>query len=254
MKPVENMYCDAVLSTPVDFDWSVGYEESWEIIYPDVSGWSIQKCYEYMCDEGVDIPDVNPFVMTREELLDLVKPDEDEEWSPDINEVREEVLDLINDEVVGDILEEWRQIVQDAMYENGDAYSPMMNYFYPLPCYTGDENEDQALLDQEAGAVCLVRVNDRPVLALTGGGMDLSDHIVEAYMLLGYLPPLHFCETTMFAIRPNSERTRWLVEGCLRSCEVAERWARDRGERFRTLREGLTQDSSSPGAGGDHGQ
>lgn len=117
-----------------------------------------------------------------------------------------------------------------------DSDGPMMNYAYPLP---------EARLDVELAAIDLVNLpvcvithedeeNGRIELALTGGGMDLSWEICEAYMRLGYLPPVHF-ELPGMAGRGTSAKDKWILAGYLRSCKVAEGWARRKAERVREL-------------------
>ena len=73
----------------------------------------------------------------------------------------------------------------------------MMNYFYPLP---GDISEEvkQSLVDT---CLCLVQMGDGEEIgfALSGGGMDLSWEICEAYILAGFLPPIYFCPLPQMA-------------------------------------------------------
>jgi hypothetical protein len=118
------------------------------------------------------------------------------------------------------------------------AEGPMMSYFYPLP-------DEPPSVDVAAKAiahlpVCLVHFmpddEDSWALALTGGGMDLSWEICEAFMLLGYLPPVHFADLPAMSGRGVNERDRWIASGCLKSCEVAAGWATGRAQRLkRTL-------------------
>lgn len=93
-----------------------------------------------------------------------------------------------------------------AEIERLDAYElyaegPMMNYRYP----TGDSEDNvggYGNATDAAGAayrlrdlpLCVVEYNDDIALALSGGGMDLSWEIIEAFVLLGYMPPVHFCD------------------------------------------------------------
>jgi hypothetical protein len=109
--------------------------------------------------------------------------------------------------------------------DNQEMFSPMMDYAYPLPGLQMEPDEAQAKLIGE-GPVCVVMVDDEPHLALTGGGMDLSWDICWAYMVLGYLPPVHFCGTL-----PDygdgeicTDRFKLIVQAGLRSHEVMENW------------------------------
>jgi hypothetical protein len=99
------------------------------------------------------------------------------------------------------------------------AEGPMMNYWYP--CKIGDnEIAAKRIINLP---LCVVEVNGFSGLALTGGGMDLSWEICEAYMRLGYLPPAHFArELPAICDRGTSKKDRWIIQGCRRSlkCEI----------------------------------
>ena len=106
---------------------------------------------------------------------------------------------------------------------------PMMNYFLPLP--SGKPINEDAMAKAVARLpVCLVRVGEEYGLALTGGGMDLSWEICEAYMCLGFLPPLHYArDLPRMADRYDAARLArcgWILEGAARSAEIAESWAK----------------------------
>ena len=121
-----------------------------------------------------------------------------------------------------------RESVRIAMQDEDYAFMPMMNYAYPLPGFRGDPAKAQSLLDQYAGSVCIVAIGDDSFLALTGGGMDLSWEICEAYMLLGYLPPVHFCGLPDYAGCRLTSKARWVIAGCKRSCHVMKNWCDSR--------------------------
>ena len=111
--------------------------------------------------------------------------------------------------------------------------APMMNYYYELPYYEGDPEEDQLTLYQSSANVVLVRMlnikdnGDSYALALSGGGMDLSWDICHAYILLGYAPPLHFCDLPDFGQDNSQEPYNLILKACLQSAKfVAERATR----------------------------
>lgn len=86
-----------------------------------------------------------------------------------------------------------------------------------------DLAEGQALLSDLP--VCLAHFVDlaetpRVGLALTGGGMDLSDRIAEAYVRLGYLPPAALAPLPDFAGREHAPA---LVAAVERSLFIAGR-------------------------------
>ena len=102
---------------------------------------------------------------------------------------------------------------------------PMMNYYYELPYYEGDPEEDQLTLYQSSANVVLVRMlnieedENSFVLALSGGGMDLSWDICHAYILLGYAPPLHFCNLPDLGQDNRQEPYQLILKACLQSAK-----------------------------------
>jgi hypothetical protein len=125
---------------------------------------------------------------------------------------------------------------------------PMMNYAYPLSDRRSYDLEDAVLIAHlplvivERGEGYGYERETTYELALSGGGMDLSWEICEAFMLLGYLPPVHFASLPSMAgrgalsgagktdRRKISKRDRWIVAGCRRSFEVQRRYAEARHE------------------------
>lgn len=89
---------------------------------------------------------------------------------------------------------------------------PMMNYYYPIdlrmdPKYAAIELADLPL--------CIVRFDkDNIALALTGGGMDLSWEICEAFIRLGSYPPVHFCNLPGMAGKKGDPDALAIIEAC----------------------------------------
>jgi hypothetical protein len=111
---------------------------------------------------------------------------------------------------------------------------PMMNYYYPLPGFDGDPNDAAvALVDLPLVVIQFTDSGDY-ALALSGGGMDLSWEICEAYMRLGYLPPVHFADLPQMSGRGQSTRDRWIIAGCRRATQGVKNHA---GRVLRRLRE-----------------
>jgi hypothetical protein len=91
----------------------------------------------------------------------------------------------------------------NAFHEWADSYHPAMNYAWPVSLgYGGPSVEEAAaLINRHAGNCTLVSFSeghspwgddsDAPdyAIALTGGGMDLSDHLAVAYLCCGCVPP-----------------------------------------------------------------
>ena len=98
---------------------------------------------------------------------------------------------------------------------------PMMNYLYPLD----DVRADWAAEQIRDLPLCIITAgdcsNEVEGMALTGGGMDLSWEICEAYMRLGYLPPARFCDLPRMAGKNlTSNLNAWIIAGCLESVRV----------------------------------
>jgi hypothetical protein len=94
--------------------------------------------------------------------------------------------------------------------EGDGPEGPMMNYWYPLGFECGDSQAHDMAWKIRHLPLCMVQVGDEWGMALTGGGMDLSWEICEAYMRLGMLPPVHF-ELPSMCGRGASKRDRWIA-------------------------------------------
>jgi hypothetical protein len=235
--PVEDLSCVAITVEPVNFDWSEGYGERWDLVYPDLSEWTLQQCRAWLDDIGYSRPDPDPWTMNRAELLAFLADSgiDDGLSGKDEDDIRYAVISAVN---AGDAdgLDDWRERVQERMQDEPDRYTPMMSYYYPLPELKNKwSSPEAAQAHQElyGGPVCVALVGDEPVLALTGGGMDLSPEICRAYMLLGYLPPVHFAGDLPRMGGRKSETDVWVAQGAVRACEVAAQWAQRRLERAR---------------------
>jgi hypothetical protein len=101
----------------------------------------------------------------------------------------------------------------------GSADGPMMNYWYPLPGCSFDEDNAAKISHLP---LALVQVNGETGIALTGGGMDLTWEIIAAHVALGYLPPLHFCRPPKMADRWTRSRAK-LIRCCEETLRVAKR-------------------------------
>lgn len=103
------------------------------------------------------------------------------------------------------------------------AEGPMMNYSYALPGFDMDPGEAaEAIADLP---LCLVNFEDESndeawALALTGGGMDLTWSIAEAFMRLGYLPPAAYCKLPDYWGDTLTRRRKWILAGCARSLRI----------------------------------
>lgn len=127
-------------------------------------------------------------------------------------------------------------------HEHG-AEGPMMNYHYPLPHDFARWGWYEAAEQIRDLPLCVVYFENEGdySLALTGGGMDLSWQICEAFMRLGYLPPVHFANLPGMAGTGDRPDERKVVEGCVRSleewAEIEQRRSRNYVEDAQRLRE-----------------
>lgn len=126
-----------------------------------------------------------------------------------------------------DLLDQWREDDADSVPEDtgetitndqlddfqasdgyGDweqSFEPMMNFAWPVSFAYGMQDQEAvaSLMDMHAGNTTLIEFNDESnpfgdefdsdapeyAIALTGGGMDMSDHIAVAYLCCGCVPP-----------------------------------------------------------------
>ena len=186
---------DAVNIQPIDFDFSEGFGETWEIVYPNSATFSREFKLSDLKYRGYETDELE---------------DDDE-----LNELFEQV----------------------GWEDSPDELLPMMNFAYKLPSRvnlmpSGDLESSQARLVEHGGSVTLVTIHDEPYIALTGGGMDLSWDICGAYVLLGFLPPLHFCDLPHFAGLKLTKGNRAILDACLVSAEIAAQWANRAKERL----------------------
>jgi hypothetical protein len=142
----------------------------------------------------------------------------------------------------GDDNQKWGyvQVDQDDESEEG----PMMNYFWPLPEYESsfdvlygqeefkEKKARHAKALKDTVALCLVWLGEEGEesewgLALTGGGMDLSWDIAEAYMLCGYLPPAKI-DLPLFSGKELTPRNQAIIAACRRSQNVVKEWVESR--------------------------
>lgn len=188
--------CDSVECKPITIDWSEALGENLE---------------GYIVYEASECQGCNRLVVSS-------SLGENEH-----KDIEHEVEVIVEGEV------EMQRCTCDAtIYNEG----PMMNYWYPVKL----DNPTEAATKIVHLPLCVVEFEDgRTGLALTGGGMDLSWEICEAFMVLGYQPPLHFCELPQMAGRANSIKDQWLIKACIESCRIAEGWAARKRERLALL-------------------
>jgi hypothetical protein len=169
---VRNLFSDSVLTKPINYDWSEGYGERWEVVLPDSEDRAAQRYF-----------------------------DVDEE---DAQDRREHCMDRMSESI-----------------------QPMMNYYYPLATSFGKSYRQEDAKNVMGTCCCIVQFLDSEEygLALTGGGMDLSWEICEAYIRLGFLPPLHFSDLPQMGGERLTATKRLILAACRRSAIIVRGWA-----------------------------
>lgn len=141
-------------------------------------------------------------------------------------------FDLADDEETAE--EKWDHDPDPSAWDDehrGDG--PMMSYWYPCPL---DDPADAArTLATYHLPLCVVSVDGENGLALTGGGMDLSWEICEAFARLGFCPPLHYCDLPRMTGREREASTSFILAACARTTEIAQLWATNSAERVAKL-------------------
>lgn len=182
-----DLYSGCLSVTPVTRDWSEGYGDTWESFEAPTCETCGETCRHLDGPDALDALGIDP------DALEDGHPADADDCA---------VVESIGDES----WEAWRCVSTtcerrgEQADDTGDG--PMMSYYYPLPDGFRNWGEHPFPRDEYAAAdalrdvpLCVVRIDgDGYGLALTGGGMDLSWEIAEAFALLGYLPPVHFAD------------------------------------------------------------
>lgn len=209
---------------PVSYDWSAdGWPERWDWI-------KLIECSH--CDticpsEGTEVWLTRPQIETHGlDESDGLELDDDHEGSGHVGSIEVEANCCPNPECP-DFREE-----QEEDLDGG----PMMNYYYPLderPPYGSPWSSWEEAAEAIANLpLVIVRLeeDEEYALALSGGGMDLSWEICEAYMRLGYFPPVHF-ELPGMAGKPGDADDLWVIDGVAESARAMAQQAQRRAER-----------------------
>ena len=169
----------------VDYDWSEHDPEGdWEVVMPDFRSYERKLLLLYAKENSIDL----------------------EEHFGGKRELKE-----TPDEAVAEFLSErWN--------EEGSE-NPVMNYYYPIHIgWSGSISAEDAQFILSVNHLCLTvvhmmddNVSDDYVLALTGGGMDLTWEICEAFCLLGQIPPSSMSDVPDMSGRGMSKRDQWIL-------------------------------------------
>jgi hypothetical protein len=212
----ERLNCDTVDAKPLGVDWAAAFRTAEDpedcravIAYPDGEELELEQIAAKLEEWGEDVPD---------------------EWTErDVTEEGE----LVHDP--DDVAEALRDAFRDAAPDHAEEWEPMMDYAYPLGRGDCASVLQSRLLAAGVGCVVAVELDGQAVLALSGGGMDLSWDICHAYAVCGYMPPAHFCDLPAMSGRGESEQDLAILAVCLESLEVQAGWAQGRAGRLIAL-------------------
>jgi len=88
--------------------------------------------------------------------------------------------------------------------ENFDYFVPMINILYPLPGLNMDPSAAQVRLI--GFNVVVVLVDEKPFLAPSACGVNLSWDVCNAYITLGYHPPISFADLPDMGLSPDRKK------------------------------------------------
>jgi hypothetical protein len=232
MNDVNSLKFGSLHVTPTHFDWSAPQDD-------DGDGWSSTEATRHTDDQGRErILIVRDGSVTQ--LWDNGKLYEsyeaqsylDDHWVyPDTDEDSDNPPDGDLDPTALDA-EEF-----DALFGTDveGADGPQMNYWYECE-YLDSDNAAAAAVAIVDLPLCIVEIDGRWGFALTGGGMDLTWEIVEAYVQIGLLPPVYYArDLPGMAGRGNNEKDQMLAAACLRSLTAAAESLNRDAERLREM-------------------
>ncbi len=148
--------------------------------------------YDFMEREDWDIPMPNVDIISEETVDRLLRALGDPDRFRDMDEDA-------RDEYLTELLE-----------ANDHIFDPIYNRIYPLPGLDMDPTIAQAYL---AGSdVVVMTVDDETFLALSACGVDCSWDLVEAYIKLGYLPPICLSGLPNMGLSPSRKEFAIIAE------------------------------------------
>lgn len=159
--------------------------------------------------------------MTSEYSISVDWVEEFEEWN---NEGRRVLLDSCKHDVQETGYCEKCEISED------DA-QPMMNYAYPVH---GEPSDEEILKVVKETCLTVMEKDGDYFLALCGGGMDLSQNIGLAYLLLNHpIPPALALEiSTQCGLNFSGTKYFKVMAGCKKSLRNAKGWYQNKIKRI----------------------
>lgn len=224
LPPIDELGADCILVQPIDIDWTEAKGE-------DMDGWEYWEAFNYTVERPEDRPDVNVVMIANESSVVAVFVDGHRiDLNGDLDDAKiacivcdaecsVDGVECMTCDGCGWVfpgglhVEEVEALQFVEPYENG-AEGPMMNYYYGLDTsrstygssgliggYHGRSDEIDTAYKLRDVSLCLVCVDEEYALALTGGGMDMTWSIVEAFCRLNLLPPIKYCTPPGFSDR-----------------------------------------------------
>lgn len=226
---LDELYGEFVDAKPQSADWSEGWCETWdyieaEKIYLDYTDFNALELKCEWCGELVGV-----FAGRLHHMVHIEVYDGDNDECDDIKlelEPNQRLLEIRDTDVImgaagSGSIEAFEQEIQLG--------GPMMNFRYPIRLDRVGGQVDAAFVLIDLPLVVITDPEGgEDFIALSGGGMDLSWEICEAYMRLGYLPPTHFNPERM--CKEDSELNRAIVAAYQKSCEVQISWLERRAK------------------------
>ncbi len=226
-EPRDLLYAAQLDAKPIDMEWDSDglIEDRWgfhEVLDVELGDWTVP----------VVVNGHNSVLAARDRNGVIVDLEGSGMHGMDRDDYLEEHTNDDGDTVEGSFteaqLDELASLAEEQAHE---AEGPMMNYWYPLPAV--EDDPVAAALALDGLPLCVVEVDGAWGVALTGGGMDLSWEIAEAYCRVGSLPPVHFADLPRMAGIENRSSTPYVLGAMLRALEVAAARALSSAERLR---------------------
>lgn len=229
---VEHMSVQAVDTKPVDIDWREAAGE-------DFDGFSFYQSFQYELGErDITLVARGPGSVVTHVYSKGTLFSEDEYDEYEYEHGDGELLPGALDEG------EFEECFRVEPYHHG-VEGPMMNYWYPLDeherGYFGGGFNAETAAAKVTGSLCVVEVGGEYGLALTGGGMDMSWDICEAFVALEMLPPTHFADLPRMAGHHDTDTHRLVLHAMERALVWQQEWLGHRWERVRKLRTDLQE-------------
>lgn len=181
-----------------DADWSVlaslGEEDGEAYSFGDV---------ETFTHDGTD----HKIVIVADEIVGLVGAEGQLRYKPQLVDELDGTEDEDEAAEIQGVLDALEAAESAGLVSEG----PMMCYWYPVRSDDYDPEDHATLAAQVRDLpLCVVYVDGTYGLALTGGGMDLSWEIAEAFIAIDYWPPL-FVDLPRMAGRGTSEADQRII-------------------------------------------